>query len=67
MDPAAHNKIVSPIRGDADDFLRDLFRRGKSPDGILPMRVPWHMDAVLVPTKHAYRLLYRLMMEAIQP
>jgi hypothetical protein len=28
MDQATHNKIVSFIRGIADDLLRDLFKRG---------------------------------------
>lgn len=39
MDQATHNKIVSFIRGIADDVLRDLFKRGKYPDVILPMCV----------------------------
>ena len=38
MDQATHNKIVSFIWGIADDVLRDLFRRGKYPDVILPIR-----------------------------
>jgi hypothetical protein len=37
MDHAAQNKIVSFIWGIADDVLRDLFKRGKYPDVILPM------------------------------
>ena len=37
MDQATHNKIVSFIWGIADDVLRDLFKRGKHPDAILPM------------------------------
>lgn len=37
MDQATHNKIVSFIWGIADDVLRDLFKRGKYPDVILPM------------------------------
>src|SRR5712671_4060018 len=53
MDQAAHNKIVSFIWGIADDVLRDLFKRGKYPDVILPMCVIRRMDAVLEPTKHA--------------
>lgn len=53
MDQATHNKIVSFIWGIADDVLRDLFRRGKYPDVILPMCVLRRMDAVLVPTKQA--------------
>src|ERR1019366_9441644 len=51
MGQAAHNKIVSFIWGIADDVLRDLFRRGKYPDVILPMCVIRRMDAVLEPTK----------------
>ncbi len=39
MDQATHNKIVSFIWGIADDVLRDLFKRGKYPDVILPMCV----------------------------
>ena len=51
MDPTTSNKIVSFIWGIADDVLRDLFRRGKYPDVILPMCVIRRMDAVLEPTK----------------
>jgi type I restriction enzyme M protein len=51
MDPTTHNKIVSFIWGIADDVLRDLFRRGKYPDVILPMCVIRRMDAVLEATK----------------
>lgn len=39
MDPTTINKIVSFIWGIADDVLRDLFKRGKYPDVILPMCV----------------------------
>jgi len=53
MDQAIHNKIVSFIWGIADDVLRDLFKRGKYPDVILPMCVLRRMDAVLEPTKQA--------------
>jgi type I restriction enzyme M protein len=53
MDQATHNKVVSLIWGIADDVLRDLFRRGKYPDVILPMCVIRRMDAVLEPTKQA--------------
>ena len=41
---------MSFIWGIADDVLRDLFKRGKYPDVILPMCVTRRMDAVLVPT-----------------
>ena len=51
MDQASHNRIVSFIWGIADDVLRDLFKRGKYPDVILPMCVIRRMDAVLEPTK----------------
>ena len=51
MDQAAHNKIVSFVWGIADDVLRDLFKRGKYPDVILPMCVIRRMDAVLEPNK----------------
>src|SRR5437667_4054967 len=51
MDQATHNKIVSFIWGIAHDVLRDLFKRGKYPDVILPMCVIRRMDAVLEPTK----------------
>ncbi len=51
MNQATHNKIVSFIWGIADDVLRDLFKRGKYPDVILPMCVLRRMDAVLESTK----------------
>ncbi|MBA2683600.1 MAG: SAM-dependent DNA methyltransferase [Chthoniobacterales bacterium] len=51
MDQATHSKIVSFIWGIADDVLRDLFKRGKYPDVILPMCVIRRMDVVLEPTK----------------
>jgi type I restriction enzyme M protein len=53
MDQANHNKIVSFIWGIADDVLRDLFKRGKYPDVILPMCGLRRLDAVLEPTKKA--------------
>jgi type I restriction enzyme M protein len=53
MDQATHNKIVSFIWGIADDVLRDLFKRGKYPDVILPMCVLRRLDAVLEQTKNA--------------
>jgi type I restriction-modification system DNA methylase subunit len=37
VDQATHNKIVSFIWNIADDVLRDLFKRGKYSDVILPM------------------------------
>ena len=51
MDQAIHNRIVSFLWGIADDVLRDLFKRGKYPDVILPMCVLRRLDAVLEPTK----------------
>jgi len=53
LDQATHNKIVSFIWAIADDVLRDLFKRGKYPDVILPMCVLRRLDAVLEPTKKA--------------
>jgi type I restriction enzyme M protein len=53
VDQATHNKLVSFIWGIADDVLRDLFKRGKYPDVILPMCVIRRLDAVLEPTKRA--------------
>ncbi len=53
MDQATHNKIISFIWSIADDVLRDLFKRGKYPDVILPMCVLRRLDAVLEPTKQA--------------
>ncbi|HAY26875.1 MAG TPA: SAM-dependent DNA methyltransferase, partial [Candidatus Accumulibacter sp.] len=51
MDQGTHNKIISFIWGIADDVLRDLFKRGKYPDVILPLCVIRRLDAVLEPTK----------------
>jgi type I restriction enzyme M protein len=53
MDQSTHSKIVSFIWGIADDVLRDLFKRGKYADVILPMCVLRRLDAVLEPTKQA--------------
>jgi type I restriction enzyme M protein len=53
MEPAQLNWIANFIWGIADDVLRDLFKRGKYPDVILPMCVLRRMDAVLEPTKKA--------------
>ncbi|HLP68020.1 MAG TPA: class I SAM-dependent DNA methyltransferase, partial [Rhizobium sp.] len=63
MDQATHNKIVSFIWGIADDVLRDLFKRGKYADVILPMCVLRRMDAVLEPTKKAV-LDHKAMLDA---
>jgi type I restriction enzyme M protein len=51
MELTTNHKIVSFIWGIADDVLRDLFKRGKYPDVILPMCVIRRMDSVLEPTK----------------
>jgi type I restriction enzyme M protein len=48
MDQATHNKIVSFIWGIADDVLRDLFKRVRPPDSILPMGVILRWDALEV-------------------
>ncbi len=64
MDQATHNKIVSFIWGIADDVLRDLFKRGKYPDVILPMCVIRRMDAVLEPTKPAVLNTKKMLDEA---
>jgi type I restriction enzyme M protein len=64
MDQATHNKIVSFIWGIADDVLRDLFRRGKYPDVILPMCVLRRLDAVLEPTKKAVLETRKMLDEA---
>jgi type I restriction enzyme M protein len=64
MDQATHNKIVSFIWGIADDVLRDLFKRGKYPDVILPMCVIRRMDAVLEPTKQAVLNTKKMLDEA---
>lgn len=47
------NWITGYIWGIADDVLRDLYKRGKYPDVILPMTVIRRLDAVLEPTKQA--------------
>lgn len=64
MDQATHNKIVSFIWAIADDVLRDLFKRGKYPDVILPMCVIRRMDAVLEPTKKQVLATKKLLDEA---
>jgi type I restriction enzyme M protein len=53
MEQGRLNWIANFIWGIADDVLRDLFKRGKYPDVILPMCVIRRMDAVLMPTKQA--------------
>jgi type I restriction enzyme M protein len=51
MDTIKQKQIPAFIWGITDDVLRDLFRRGKYPDVILPMCVLRRLDAVLEPTK----------------
>ena len=51
MDQSQLNWLTNFIWGIADDVLRDLFKRGKYPDVILPMCVIRRMDAVLESTK----------------
>ena len=64
MDQATHNRIVSFIWSIADDVLRDLFKRGKYPDVILPMCVIRRMDAVLEPTKQQVLEIKQMLDEA---
>jgi type I restriction enzyme M protein len=64
MDQATHNKIVSFIWGIADDVLRDLFKRGKYPDVILPMCVIRRLDAVLEPTKRQVLVVRKMLDDA---
>ena len=64
MDPITHNKIVSFVWSIADDILRDLFKRGKYADVILPMCVIRRLDAVLEPTKGKVSDLKRILDEA---
>ena len=45
------SSISNFIWGVADDFLRDVYVRGKYRDVILPMTVLRRLDAVLEPTK----------------
>src|ERR1700682_1197951 len=53
MDQATHSKIVAFLWGIADDVLRDLFKRGKYPDVILPMCVLRRLDGGQDPTQKA--------------
>src|SRR6188474_1058898 len=64
MDQATHSRIVSFVWGIADDVLRDLVKRGKYPDVILPMCVIRRMDAVLEPTKQTVLDTKRMLDEA---
>lgn len=51
MDQSRLNWITNYIWGIADDVLRDLYKRGKYRDVILPMTVLRRLDSVLEPTK----------------
>ncbi len=53
MESSQLNWIAGYIWGIADDALRDLYKRGKYRDVILPMIVLRRFDAVLEPTKQA--------------
>ena len=53
MDHSVHNKIVGFIWSIADDYLRDVFVRGKYRDVILPMFVLRRLDCLLEPTKES--------------
>jgi len=53
MDQFTINKIASFIWGITDDVLRDLYRRGKYQDVILPMCVLRRFDVVLESSKKA--------------
>jgi type I restriction enzyme M protein len=64
VDQTTHSRIISFIWGIADDVLRDLFRRGKYPDVILPMCVIRRMDAVLEPTREAVPEAKKMLDEA---
>lgn len=46
-----HNKLISFIWSIADDYLRDVYVRGKYRDVILPMVVLRRLDSLLEPTK----------------
>ena len=58
-----HN-ISNFIWSIADDVLRDLFKRGKYPDVILPMCVIRRIDAVLEPTKQEVLATKKMLDEA---
>ncbi|CAM4171534.1 type I restriction-modification system subunit M [Gillisia hiemivivida] len=53
MNQQVHNKLVSFIWSIADDYLRDVYQRGKYRDVILPMIVLRRLDALLEPSKDA--------------
>lgn len=51
MNTSTHNQIVSFIWSIADDYLRDVYVRGKYRDVILPMTVLRRLDALLESSK----------------
>lgn len=53
MNHTVHNKIVSFIWSIADDCLRDVYKRGKYRDVILPMFVLRRLDCLLESSKEA--------------
>ena len=53
MSRQSQTSIANFIWGIADDVLRDIYKRGKYPDVILPMTVLRRLDALLEPTKEA--------------
>ena len=53
MNHTVHNKIVSFIWSIADDCLRDVYKRGKYRDVILPMFVLRRLDCLLESSKAA--------------
>lgn len=53
MNHTTHNRLISFIWSIADDCLRDVYKRGKYRDVILPMVVLRRLDALLEPTKEA--------------
>src|ERR1035438_6220813 len=58
------NLLLFGLGGIADDVLRDLFKRCKYPDVILPMCVLRRLDAVLEPTKKAVLETKKMLDEA---
>lgn len=64
MDQSRLNWIRDFIWNIADDYLRDVYVRGKYRDVILPMTVIRRLDAVLEPTKQAVLTMDRLLDKA---
>jgi type I restriction-modification system DNA methylase subunit len=53
VNQTSHDRLVSFIWSIADDYLRDVYVRGKYRDVILPMVVLRRLDTLLEPTKDA--------------